>query len=114
MNFPRQNANRILINLSLFFQQVSMAHTYHSDSFSAIHGSSSYHPSNGTTQAKMNDKSMSKEYHKDMIVKHITSQLNASINGNPGYEYYPNAPHDFYNHSLSNTTKFGYNDFSGK
>ena len=91
-----------------------MAHTYHSDSFPAIHGSSSYHPANGTTQGKMNDKSMSKEYHKNMIVKHITSQLNASINGNSGYEYYPNAPHDFYNHSLSNTTKFGYNDFAGK
>lgn len=96
------------------FQQATMAHTYHSDSFSAIHESTSYYPSNGTMQSRHNDKSLNEEKHKDMIIKHITSQLNSSIHGDLGYEYYPAAPYDFKNHSFSNKSRLGYPHNSGK
>ena len=95
-------------------QQVTMAHTYHSDTFSEIHGSSSYPNSNESSILLQNGKSVAKEKKEDMIIKNVAPQLNASINGNLGYEYYPAAPHDLYNHSLSNATKFGYNNISGK
>ena len=91
-----------------------MAHTYHSDSFSAIHESTSYYPFNRTSKAHHNEKSVSKEKQRAMIIKRITSQLNSSINGNSEYEHYPAAPNDFYNHTLSNSTRFGYNHNSGK
>ena len=91
-----------------------MAHTYHSDSFSAIHESTSYNSFNATSNSHHNVNSVSTEKQRDMTIKRITSQLNSSINGNSGYEYYPAAPNDFYNHTLSNSTRFGYNHNSGK
>ena len=91
-----------------------MAHTYHSDTFSESLGSSSYHTSNQSSISHPKENSAVTEKQEDMIIKHITSQLNSSINRNLGYEHYPAAPHDFSNHSLTNVTKFGYNDLSGK
>ena len=91
-----------------------MAHTYHSDSFSAIHESTSHYPFNATSNAHHNEKSVSEEKQRDMTIKRIISQLNSSINGNSGYEHYPAAPKDFYNHTLNNSTRFGFNHDSGK
>ena len=91
-----------------------MAHTYHSDSFSGIHESTSYYPFNATSKARHNEKSVSKEKQRDMTIKRIISQLNSSINSNSGYEHYPAAPNDFNNHTISNSTRFGYNHNSGK
>ena len=60
----------ISINTINHFQQATMAHTFHSDSFSGIHESTSYYPSNGTMQSRHNDKSLNEEKHKDMIIKY--------------------------------------------
>jgi hypothetical protein len=68
-----------------------------STSISSVHRGN---PSSITPKMKGNSKEK-----QNIVLKHISAQINASIHGNSEYDQHPSAPHNSYNRSYSNDTK---------